>query len=123
MLFNAKAFETRQLTSVEQLRILRQHEHGQQLLLPLDPEKAEYYIFCKAEVINGAPVIHRIQSMGEETMRSMLREFGEIHGWLLPFFSHQFRYGSGKILNECGEHSFFDNQRFLPLIYSPSMGE
>ena len=123
MLFHAKAFENRQLTSVEQLRILRQHEHGQQQLLPLDPEKAEYYIFCKAEVINGAPVIHRIHSMGEETMRSMLREFGEIHGWLLPFFLHQFRYGYGKILNECGEHSFFDNQRFQPLIYSPRMGE
>jgi Protein of unknown function (DUF3435) len=63
--------------------------------------------FCQTEMVNGIPVIQRAKPMLDSAMGSQLRTFGEIHGWL-QYFAHQFRYGSGKILNECGKHSYSD---------------
>jgi len=39
-------------------------------------------------------------------MSSLLVTFGEIRGWKGAFHAHQFRYGSGKVLNESGESPF-----------------
>lgn len=73
------------------------------MVLPLKREVADWYIFCKTEMVNGVPVIQRTKPISDSAMSAMLTTFSEIHGWLLPFFAHQFRYVSGKILNENGE--------------------
>lgn len=86
-----------------QLRKLFVRKGCQQMVLPLKHDVADWYIFCKTEMVNGVPVIQRTKPISDSAMSAMLTMFSEIHGWLLPFFVHQFRYGSGKILNESGE--------------------
>ncbi|KAH1586807.1 hypothetical protein KXX44_000412, partial [Aspergillus fumigatus] len=73
LLFHAKAFWNN-LTSKAQLRKLFVSKGCQQLLVPLDREKAD----C------------------------LLVTFGEIRGWPGAFHAHQFWYGSGKVINESG---------------------
>ncbi|THC87622.1 hypothetical protein EYZ11_012932 [Aspergillus tanneri] len=102
ILFHAKAFRNPKLTSKAQLRKLFISKGCEQLLVPLDREKADWYIFCKTEVVKGVPTIQRTQSMSKSTMSSMLVTFGEIRGWKGAFHAHQFRYGSGKVINESG---------------------
>ncbi|KAL4783685.1 hypothetical protein BJX76DRAFT_329065 [Aspergillus varians] len=40
--------------------------------------------------------------MSGETLDGQLRSLSEIHGFLNPFFSHQFRYGGGELLDQSG---------------------
>ncbi|KAH3209483.1 hypothetical protein KXV77_007095 [Aspergillus fumigatus] len=40
--------------------------------------------------------------MSKSSMSSLLVTFGEIRGWPGAFHAHQFRYGSGKVINESG---------------------
>jgi hypothetical protein len=103
MLFHACAFRNK-LTSMTRLQKLFVHKDCQQLLLPLDLEKREYYVFCKTKVVNSIPIIQHEQP--DLAMGSQLRDFREIHGWKEHFFMHQFHYGSSKILNESGNPSF-----------------
>lgn len=44
--------------------------------------------------------------MPKSTMSALLVTFGEIRGWKGAFHAHQFRYGSGKLLNESGKFSY-----------------
>ncbi|KAH2144417.1 hypothetical protein KXV68_005553 [Aspergillus fumigatus] len=101
LLFHAKAFRNN-LTSKAQLRKLFVSKGCQQLLVPLDREKADWYVFCKTELVKGVPTIQRTQPMSKSSMSSLLVTFGEIRGWPGAFHAHQFRYGSGKVINESG---------------------
>lgn len=105
LLFHAKAFRNN-LTSKAQLRKLFVSKGCQQLLVPLDPEKADWYVFCKTELVKGVPTIQRTQPLSKSSMSSLLVTFGEIRGWPGAFHAHQFRYGSGKVINESGEQLF-----------------
>ncbi|KAJ5249289.1 hypothetical protein N7468_000740 [Penicillium chermesinum] len=102
VLFHARAFRNQRLTSKAQLRKLLINKACEQLLVPLDPEKSDWYIFCKTELIKGVPTIQRTKQMSKATMSTLLVQFGEIRGWKGAFHAHQFRYGSGKVLNESG---------------------
>jgi hypothetical protein len=42
--------------------------------------------------------------MSKSAMSTLLVTFGEIRGWKGAFHAHQFRYGSGKVINESGEY-------------------
>jgi hypothetical protein len=91
------------LTSPEQLGKLHIEGGRQQLPLPLDPEKADYFVFCKTrKVLDGVEVLHR-DRLPQSTISSLLKTFGEITGFLHPMFTYRFRYGGGKILNQSGE--------------------
>ncbi|KAH1694371.1 hypothetical protein KXX12_007782 [Aspergillus fumigatus] len=68
--------------------------------LPLKREMDDYYVFCKVEVVKGQVRILRDQPMSAGTLNAQLRSFSEIHGSLNALLSHQFRYGSGKMLDE-----------------------
>ncbi|EQL33377.1 hypothetical protein BDFG_04532 [Blastomyces dermatitidis ATCC 26199] len=111
MLFHAKAFQAPGLTSMAELRKLFVKRGCQQMPLYLKRETADWYVFCKTEVVKGTPVIRRRQPLFKHMMGRLLSIFGEIHGWLHSMFSHRFRYGSGKILNESGWVS--EEQRML----------
>ncbi|KAL2371955.1 hypothetical protein RJZ57_003590 [Blastomyces gilchristii] len=111
MLFHAKAFQAPGLTSMAELRKLFVKRGCQQMPLYLKRETADWYVFCKTEVVKGTPVIRRRQPLFKHMMGRLLSIFGEIHGWLHSMFSHRFRYGSGKILNESGWAS--EEQRML----------
>ncbi|KAJ5179439.1 hypothetical protein N7492_002649, partial [Penicillium capsulatum] len=102
ILFHARAFRNQGLTSKAQLRKLFISKGCEQLLVPLDPKKADWYIFCKTELVKGVPTIQRTTQMSKSTMSALLVTFGEIRGWKGAFHAHQFRYGSGKVLNESG---------------------
>ncbi|KAL2817948.1 hypothetical protein BDW59DRAFT_152275 [Aspergillus cavernicola] len=101
VLFHAKAFRN-DLTSKAQLRTLFVSKGCQQLLVPLDRKKADWYVFCKTELVKGVPTIQRTQPLSKSSMSSLLVTFGEIRGWPGAFHAHQFRYGSGKVINESG---------------------
>ncbi|KAL2836851.1 hypothetical protein BJX68DRAFT_250307 [Aspergillus pseudodeflectus] len=101
VLFHAKAFRNN-LTSKAQLRKLFVSKGCQQLLVPLDRKKADWYVFCKTELVKGIPTIQRTQPMSKSSMSSLLVTFGEIRGWPGAFHAHQFRYGGGKVINESG---------------------
>ncbi len=103
ILFHARAFRNPNLTSKARLRKLFISKGCEQLLVPLDREKADWYVFCKTELVKGVPTIQRIKQMSKSAMSSMLVTFGEIRGWKGAFHAHQFRYGSGKVINESGE--------------------
>ncbi|OOQ91679.1 C2H2 finger domain protein [Penicillium brasilianum] len=102
ILFHAGAFRNSRLTSKAQLRKLFISKGCEQLLVPLDPNKSDWYIFCKTELVNGAPTIQRTVPMSKSTMSTLLVTFGEIRGWKGAFHAHQFRYGGGKVINESG---------------------
>lgn len=104
ILFHARAFRNPNLRSKAQLRKLFISKGCQQLLVPLNPEKADWYIFCKTDLVKGVPTIQRTQPMSGTTMSNMLVTFGEIRGWPGAFHAHQFRYGSGTVLNESGRN-------------------
>lgn len=106
ILFHARAFRNSRLTSKAQLRKLFISKGCEQLLVPLDPNKSDWYIFCKTELVNGTPTIQRTVPMSKSAMSTLLVTFGEIRGWKGAFHAHQFRYGSGKVLNESGEYFY-----------------
>lgn len=103
ILFHAKAFRNQGLTSKAQLRELPISKGCEQLLVPLDPKKSHWYVFCKTELVKGVPTIQRTTQMPKSTISALLVTFGEIRGWKGAFHAHQFRYGSGKVLNESGK--------------------
>ncbi|KAJ6136638.1 hypothetical protein N7512_001798 [Penicillium capsulatum] len=51
------------------------------LLVPLDPNKSDWYIFCKTELVNGIPTIQRTVQTSKSAMSTLLVTFGEIRGW------------------------------------------
>ncbi|KAB8259318.1 hypothetical protein BDV32DRAFT_150645 [Aspergillus pseudonomiae] len=102
ILFHARAFRNQNLTSNTKLRNLFISKGCEQLLAPIDRDKADWYIFSKTEVIKGVPTFQWAKPMSKSAMASMLVTFVEIRGWKGAFHAHQFRYGSGKVVNESG---------------------
>ncbi|KAJ5589616.1 hypothetical protein N7537_012294 [Penicillium hordei] len=102
ILFYVHAFEAPHLTSMEDLRRLLVEGGRQEMLLPLKKEMDNYYIFPKVEVICGQPRILWETPMNGSTLDVQLRTSSEIHGFLNHFFSHQFRYGGGDLLDKSG---------------------
>ncbi|KAJ5117911.1 uncharacterized protein N7443_001745 [Penicillium atrosanguineum] len=102
ILFHARAFRNQGLTSKAQLRKLFISKGCEQLLVPLDPKKSGWYVFCKTELVKGVPTIQRTTQMSKSVIATLLVTFGEIRGWKGAFHAHQFRYGSGKVINESG---------------------
>ncbi|EER44432.1 C2H2 finger domain-containing protein [Histoplasma capsulatum H143] len=102
-LFHAEAFENSSLRSMEDVRKLVPADGCQELPLPLKQEMDNWYIFCKVDVQDGQVRILRDTPMSAGTLDSQLKSMSEIHGFHNTFFSHQFRYGGGKLLDESGE--------------------
>ncbi|RHZ45341.1 uncharacterized protein CDV56_102092 [Aspergillus thermomutatus] len=102
ILFHARAFRNPNLTSKAKLRSLFISKGCEQLLVPIHRDKADWYIFAKTELVKGVPTIQWTKPMSKAAMSSMLVTFGEIRGWKGAFHAHQFRYGSGKVVNESG---------------------
>lgn len=107
LLFHATAFENSRLRSMEDVRMLFPEDGCQEMPLPLKQEMKHYYIFCKVDVVDGQVRILRDTPMTAATLDSQLKSLSEIHGFLNPFYSHQFRYGGGKLLDESGEWIYF----------------
>ncbi|KAJ5749419.1 hypothetical protein N7533_006447 [Penicillium manginii] len=105
ILFYVHAFEAPHLTSMEDLRRLLVEGGRQEMPLPLKKEMDNYYVFPKVEVICGQPRILWETPMNGSTLDAQLRTSSEIHGFLNHFFSHQFRYGGGDLLDKSGESS------------------
>lgn len=103
ILFYVHAFEAPHLTSMEDLRRLLVEGGRQEMPLPLKKEMDNYYVFPKVEVICGKPCILWETPMNGSTLDAQLRTSSEIHGFLNHFFSHQFRYGGGDLLDKSGE--------------------
>ncbi|PKX88868.1 uncharacterized protein P174DRAFT_464614 [Aspergillus novofumigatus IBT 16806] len=76
VLFHAKAFRNN-LTSKAQL-----------WKLFISKEKADWYIFCKTELVKGVPTIQQTQPISKSSMSSLLVTFGEIRGWPRAFHAH-----------------------------------
>ncbi|TPX21020.1 hypothetical protein DIZ76_016920 [Coccidioides immitis] len=97
MLFHANAFQDdiRSMADIPQL-------HCQELPLPLKPEVRDYYLFCKVDVVDGQVHLQQHTPMTAGALDSQLKTMSEIHGWLNLFYSHQFQYSSGKMLDESG---------------------
>ncbi|KMU79336.1 hypothetical protein CISG_07822 [Coccidioides immitis RMSCC 3703] len=95
MLFHANAFQDdiRSMADIPQL-------HCQELPLPLKPEVRDYYLFCKVDVVDGQVHLQQHTPMTAGALDSQLKTMSEIHGWLNLFYSHQFQYSSGKMLDE-----------------------
>ncbi|KAJ5701393.1 Zinc finger C2H2 [Penicillium malachiteum] len=70
------------------------------MLLPLKKEMDNYYIFPKVKVIYGQPCILWETPMNGSTLNAQLRTSSKIHSFLNHFFSHQFRYRGGDLLNK-----------------------
>ncbi|QQK44154.1 C2H2 finger domain protein [Penicillium digitatum] len=102
ILFYVHAFEAPHLTSMEDLRRLLVEGGRQEMPLPLKRETDNYYVFPKVEVICGQPRISWETPMNGSTLDAQLRTSSEIHGFLNHFFSHQFRYGGGDLLDKSG---------------------
>lgn len=88
---------------MEDLRSLLIEDGRQEMPLPLKQEMDNYYVFPKVDVVNGQPRILWEARMSGETLDGQLRSLSEIHGFLNPFFSHQFRYGGGELLDQSGK--------------------
>ncbi|KDE85196.1 hypothetical protein AO1008_00558 [Aspergillus oryzae 100-8] len=109
ILFYVNAFEVLHLTSMEDLRRLFIEDGRQEMPLPLKKEMDSYYIFPKVDVIDGEPCILWETRMNGSTLDKQLRSFSEIHSFLNHFFSHQFCYRGGELLNQSGINlSLFD---------------
>jgi Protein of unknown function (DUF3435) len=103
MLFHANAFEAPNLNSMEQLRILWVMRGCQEMELPLKREMDDYYLFCNVEAVDGQVQILRNQPLSDGTLYGQLKSCSLVHGFLNPLFSHQFRYGGGKLLDTSGK--------------------
>jgi hypothetical protein len=103
MLFHANAFESPNLKSMKQIRNLWVMRGCQEMELPLKREMDDYYLFCKVELVCGQIQIIRDQHLSDDTLYGQLKSCSEIYGFLNPLFSHQFRYGGGKLLDSSGE--------------------
>lgn len=103
ILFYARAFRNPNLTSKAKLRSLFIRKACEQLLVPINRSKADWYIFAKTELVKGVPTIQWAEPISKSAMSRLLVVFGEIRGWKGAFHAHQFRYGSGKVVNESGK--------------------
>jgi len=61
-----------------------------------------YYVFPKVEVVDGEPCILWETPMGRSTVPAQLASLREIHSFLDHFFTHQFRYGGDRLLDNSG---------------------
>ncbi|KAI2825390.1 hypothetical protein CBS147321_1038 [Aspergillus niger] len=102
ILFYVQAFEAPHLTSMEDLRRLLIEGGRQEMPLPLKKGMDNYYVFPRVQVIDGQPCILWETPMSGSALDAQLRTFSEIHGFLNHFFSHQFRYGGGDLLDKSG---------------------
>ncbi|KAB8067670.1 hypothetical protein BDV29DRAFT_163138 [Aspergillus leporis] len=102
ILFYAKAFAAPHMNSMEDLRKLLVEDGRQEMPLPLKSEMDNYHVFPEVDVIDGEPCILWETQMNGSTLDGQLRLFNEIHGFLNAFFSHQFRYGGGALLDQSG---------------------
>ncbi|OXV05446.1 hypothetical protein Egran_06786 [Elaphomyces granulatus] len=118
ILFHADAFEPRSLTSMKKMRRLCINDDRQEMELPIKHHMRDYYIFCQVEKADGEIKILRDQPMSEGSIDSQLGSLSEIHGFIKPLYSHQFRYGGGKLLDESGWVS--DAQRNLIMAHATS---
>ncbi|OJD22678.1 hypothetical protein ACJ73_05976, partial [Blastomyces percursus] len=99
ILFFFGAFKATNLTSMEKLRGLTIGGGRQQKPIPLKPEMADHFVFCKVTKEGG-----KVRIFPEEKMdpSSAIRTIAEICGFLHPWFNHRCRYGGGLILNKSG---------------------
>jgi hypothetical protein len=118
VLFYANAFEAPHLTSMEDLRRLLIEDGRQEMPIPLKRAMDNYYVFPKVEVIGGKPCILWETPMNGSTLDAQLRSLSEIHGFLNALFSHQFRYGTGELLDQSGFVS--DAQRNVIMAHASS---
>ena len=99
---------------MDDLRRLLVEDGRQEMPLPLKTEMDNYYIFPKIDVLNSQPRILWDTPMNGQTLDAQLRAFGEIHGFLNHFFSHQFRYRGVKLLDQSGKCSSNYTTRSFP---------
>ncbi|OJD21219.1 hypothetical protein ACJ73_07443 [Blastomyces percursus] len=94
ILFFFGAFKAINLTSMEKLRGLKIGGNRQQTPIPLKPEMANHYVFCKVAKVDG-----EVRIFPEEKMdpSSAIRTIAEIAGFLHPWFNHRCRYGGGLV--------------------------
>lgn len=59
-----------------------------------------WYIFCKIDVQNEQVHILYNTLMSADTLNSQLKSVSEIYRFLNIFFSHQFHYSEGKLLDK-----------------------
>ncbi|OJD21255.1 hypothetical protein ACJ73_07408, partial [Blastomyces percursus] len=104
ILFFFGAFKATNLTSIEKLRGLTIGGGRQQKPIPLKPEMADHYVFCKVTKEGG-----KVRILPEEKMdpSSAIRTIAEICGFLHPWFNHRCRYGGGLILNKSASARFW----------------
>lgn len=88
---------------MEDLRKLFVEDDRQEMPLPLKPEMENYYVFPKVAVVDGQTRILWETPMDVRTLDAQLRTLSEIHGFLNHFFSRQFRYGGGELLDQSGK--------------------
>jgi hypothetical protein len=88
---------------MEDLRRLLIEDGRQEMPIPLKRAMDNYYVFPKVEVIDGKPCILWETPMNGSTLDAQLRSLSEIHGFLNALFSHQFRYGTGELLDQSGK--------------------
>jgi hypothetical protein len=88
---------------MEDLRRLLIEDGRQEMPIPLKRAMDNYYVFPKVAVVDGKPCILWETPMNGSTLDAQLRSLSEIHGFLNALFSHQFRYGTGELLDESGK--------------------
>ena len=88
---------------MEDLRRLLVEDGRQEMALPLKSEMDNYYVFPAVALVDGQPRILWETPMSGSTLDGQLRTLSEIHGFLDHFFSHQFRYGGGSLLDQSGK--------------------
>ncbi|KAF7184219.1 hypothetical protein CNMCM7691_004844 [Aspergillus felis] len=118
VLFYVNAFEAPHLTSMEALRRLLVEDGRQEMQLPLKKEMDDYYVFPKVGVIDGKPCILWKIRMNGSTLDAQLRSISEILGLLKHFFSHQFRYGTGELLDQSGANPCRSSSPSIELLIS-----
>uniref|UniRef100_A0A093UP37 Uncharacterized protein n=1 Tax=Talaromyces marneffei PM1 TaxID=1077442 RepID=A0A093UP37_TALMA len=103
ILLRNEAFRAPNLRSMEDLRRLFIGRGRQQLPLPLKPEMADYYVFCRVEAKRGKVTVNPKLPITKATLTKQIRDFGEIAGFPWAVFTHRFRYGGGTIINPSGK--------------------
>ena len=103
MLLRNQAFRAPNLRSMEDLRRLFIGKGRQQLPLPLKPEMANYYVFCRVEAKRGKVTVNPKLPITKATLTKQLRDFGEIAGFPWAVFTHRFRYSGATIMNASGK--------------------
>ncbi|KAJ6024971.1 hypothetical protein N7540_005768 [Penicillium herquei] len=73
-----RAFRNQGLISKAQLQKLFISNYYKQLLIPLDPRKSDWYIFCKTELVKGVPTIRQTIQTSKSVISTLLVTFGKI---------------------------------------------